>query len=183
MECCRENVRQEGQVADLLHGLVLVWEAEQLKVGIGHKQVFRLSTLPIAEIEPVGSTGDIWIRSLADFRPARPAIATPAARDIERHRDEIAFLEESNIGSELNYLASHFVSHDHALGHWERATVDVEVASADIRSDNFQYDTVRCFCSVGHLQFWEVEIFDLHVLWISEHYCAIAISHDSRVLP
>src|ERR1700752_4810485 len=56
VEAGRQDVRQHGQVGDLLHSLFLVGKLQKVEIGIGHQHIIRLSTHPAAHIHiAVGS--------------------------------------------------------------------------------------------------------------------------------
>src|SRR5262249_19100900 len=48
---CREDVRQAGQIANLLHRLSFVWELEQVEIGVGNHYIFRLSSHPSPHVD------------------------------------------------------------------------------------------------------------------------------------
>ena len=55
-----EDVRQHGQVEDLLQRLVPVGEPQQVPVGVRHEDVLRLATDPAAHVDvPVGAAGTV----------------------------------------------------------------------------------------------------------------------------
>ena len=173
-----QDVREQGEVTDLLHGLVLVREAEQLEVGVGDEQVLRLSALPITQVEPVSAAGRVGVHGLAHLGTTGATVAATAAGDVEGDRDQVALGEELDVGADLEDLAGHLVAHDHALGDWEGPAVDVQVGTADVGGDDLEDDSVRGAPAVRHLELREVEGLDAHVLDVLEHDGAVAACHD-----
>ncbi|SIF84777.1 Uncharacterised protein [Mycobacteroides abscessus subsp. abscessus] len=172
-----QNVRKQGEIKDLLHRLVFVREPQQLEVGVRDEQVLGLTTLPVAEVEPVRAARDVGIRGLADIGTARLTVATPPAGNVERNRDEITLGEELDVVAHFDDLTGHLVAHDHPLGHRKRASEDVQVAAADVGGDHFQDRAMGSLLAVGHDQFRILQRIDPHVPRIVEDDCAITFSH------
>ena len=178
----REDVREHGQIQDLLHRLLLVREAQQLEVGVRHEQVLGLPALEAAQIEAVGGAGLVRVGGLADLGPAGAAVAATAAGHVERHGDEVALLQELDVAADLQHLAGHLVTQHHALGRGEGPAVDVQVAAADVGRDDLEDDAVRGGGAVGHLQLGEVELVDAHVLDAVECHGAVLGGHGNCCL-
>src|SRR3546814_12665979 len=68
---------------DLVHGLVLVRETEELEVRVRDEQVFGLSAHPVAEIETVCAAGDCRIDGFTDICAASFTVAA-SSRSEER---------------------------------------------------------------------------------------------------
>src|SRR5215208_2365669 len=113
----REDVRQHGQVADLLHRLVLVGELEQVPVGVGDGHVLGLAAQPAAHVDiAVGGAGPGRVDVLADAGVALLAVAAAAAGDVEGDADQVADLDELDVAADLGDLAGDLVAEGLALG-------------------------------------------------------------------
>src|SRR5206468_10688385 len=101
----REDVRQHGQVEDLLHRLVLVGELEQVPVGVRHEHVLGLAADPAAHVDvAVRRARAVRVDVQADAGVARLAHAAPAAGDVEGNGYEVAVLDELHAGTGLDDL-------------------------------------------------------------------------------
>src|SRR5207344_602163 len=81
----REDVRQHGQILDLLHGLVPVGELEQVPVGVGDGHILGLAAHPAAHVDvAVGRPGPGRVDVLTDAAVALLAVAAASAGDVER---------------------------------------------------------------------------------------------------
>src|SRR5438105_11164963 len=90
MESSGENIRQQRQVADLLHGLFFVGELDEVEIGVGYQDVFGLSSYPSAHIHiAISRARTSRIDGEADTGLAFPAIAAAPAGDVERHSDQV----------------------------------------------------------------------------------------------
>jgi glycerol kinase len=86
VEARREDVREHGEVEDLLHRPVLVRELQEVPVGVWDQHVLGLAADPSAHVDvPVGRARSIGIDVLADARVALLAIAAAPAGDVEGH--------------------------------------------------------------------------------------------------
>src|SRR6185437_12264214 len=97
-----EDVRQHGQIADLGHRLVLVGELQRVEVRVGDHDVLGLTAYPTAHVHvAVRGPGAVRVDVQADPRLALLAVPAAAARDVERHADEVADLDEPHAGPGL----------------------------------------------------------------------------------
>ena len=169
----REDVGQHGQVEDLLHRLVLVREAQQVPVRVRHHHVLRLAADPAAHVDvAVRGTGPVRVDVEADPGLALLAVAAPPAGDVERHRAEVADLDELDVRSDLDHLAGDLVP-EHQPGRRGGAAADhVLVAAADVGRDVLQDRGVRQLAAdvrrvdpgtVLQLQRRVVGVLDLHL--------------------
>src|SRR5207248_3590473 len=71
------------------------------------------------------------------------AVATPAAGDVERHRDEVAFLDELDVPADLSDLPGDLVAERQALWSRRPAADHVLVAAADVACGYLQDYPVR----------------------------------------
>ncbi len=81
-----QDVGQAGEIADLLHRLILVGKAQEIEVRVGHHDVFGLTANPAAHVHiAVRAAGARRIDIQAHGSVALLAGATTPAGDIERH--------------------------------------------------------------------------------------------------
>ena len=129
----REDVRQHRQVEDLLHRLFLVGERQQIPIGVRHEHVLRLAADPSAHIDvSVGRAGTVRVDVQADAGVPGLAHAAPPARDVERHRAQIALLDELDARPGLDHLTGDLVPEDQSLGRGRAAADHVLVGAADV---------------------------------------------------
>src|SRR5688572_4478892 len=200
----REDVRQHGQVEDLVHRLFLVGEPQEVPVGVGHGDVLRLAADPAAHVDvAVRRARTVRIDVQAHARVAGLAHAAAAAGDVERHGAEIALLDELHPWSGLDHLAGDLVAQDQALGGRRAAADHVLVGAADVRRDDPEDRAVRELAAdirgvdagaVLQLQGREVDVLDLdvarphigntpvlsHVSLLSYLWLAVARTYASR---
>ena len=82
VEAGGEDVREHGQVHDLLQGLVPVREPQQVPVRVGHEHVLGLAADPAADVHaPVGGPGAVGVDVQAD-----PGLALPCSSGTGRRR-------------------------------------------------------------------------------------------------
>ena len=102
---------------DLGHGAILVREFQQVEIGVGDHDVFRLAADPAAHVDvAVGRAGPRRIDVQADAGLAFLAIAAAPAGDVERHRDQVADLDEFDVAARLDHFAGDFVAENQARG-------------------------------------------------------------------
>jgi hypothetical protein len=148
VEAGREDVREHRQVADLLHGLLLVGELEQVEVGIGNHHVLGLAADPAAHIDvAVGGAGAVGIDVEADAGPALLAVLAAAAGDVEGDGDEVALLDELDVAADLDHLARDLVPEDKPCRGGRPTANHVLVAPADVRRDDLDDDAVLCLAA------------------------------------
>jgi hypothetical protein len=175
VEAGREDVGEHGQVEDLLHRLFLVGELEQVPVGVGNQDVLGLTAHPAAHVDvAVRRTGPVRIDVLTDAGLALLAVATPAARDVERHGYEVAGPDELDVRAGLDDLTGDLVTKDEAHRRGGTAADHVLVAAADVRCDGLDDGAVRDLPahigrvdprSVLQFEFWVIGAVDLDLAW------------------
>ncbi len=144
VEAGREDVGEHRQVEDLLERLIAVRELQQVPVGVRHQDVLGLTADPAAHVDvAVGAAGSVGIDVQADAGLALLAVAAAAARDVEGHRDDVADLDELDVGADLDDLAGDLVAEDQAGGGGRAAAHHVLVGAADVRRDRAQDRPVR----------------------------------------
>src|SRR5690606_3879159 len=102
MEASRKNVREQGQVADILQCLVRVGEFQQVEVGIGDHHVFGLPADPAAHVDI--AVGGAWARRVdvqANAGTALLAVAATTASNVEGHGNDVSGLEELDVAPAL----------------------------------------------------------------------------------
>ena len=133
MKTGRQNVGQHRQIQDLGLGLRFVGEAEQIEVGIGDHDVFRLAADPAAEIDiAVGAARLFIIGIQANIRAALATGLAAAAGDVERHRDQISELQVLDVRAALDNFTGDLVPQHHAGRGAGPAAHHVLVGPADI---------------------------------------------------
>ncbi len=137
-----QDVREEGEVMDALHRLVLVGELQQLEVSVGDHVILGLPAWPAAQVEAVGSAREVRVGVHANVGVPLLAVAAAAAGDVKWNRDEIADLNKLHVPAHLDDLTSNLMTQRHPLWSGEAAPVDVLVATADVRGHHLENDTV-----------------------------------------
>ena len=133
MEAGGEDVRQHGEVADLLHGLCLVGEADEVEVGVGHHDELCLTADPATHIDvAVGTASAAGVDVEADAGVLVAAGATAAAGDVEGDGDEVADVEVLDVRAFFDDLAGDLVTEDHAGRRGGAAADHVLVGAADV---------------------------------------------------
>ena len=171
----REDVRQHGQVSYLLHRLVPVGEAQQVEIGVGRHDVLRLAAYPATHVDiAVGGSRAVRVDVEADPGLALFAIAASATSDVERHRAEVADLDEFHVRAGLDDLAENLMAEDQARRRRRTAADHVLVATADVRRDDLQDHAVVAFAPdvrrvdarpVLQLQLRVGDLVDLDLAW------------------
>ena len=134
VEAGREDVGEHREVEDLLQRLVAVGELQQVPVRVRHEHVLGLSAHPAAHVDvAVRAAGPVGVHVQADARLALLAVAAAAARDVERHRDDVADLDELDVRADLDDLAGDLVTEHESLGCGGAAAHHVLVGPADVR--------------------------------------------------
>ena len=133
MEAGREDVREHRQVEDLLHRLVLVRELEKVPVGVGNHHVLGLPTDPAAHVHiAVCGARPVGIDVQADAGVALLAVPTAPAGDVERHRAEVALLDELDARTGLDHLPGDLVTEDQPGRGGGASTDHVLIGTADV---------------------------------------------------
>src|SRR5260370_29055947 len=102
MKSRRQNVREHRQVQDLGEGLLLVWEFQQVEVGIRHHHKLGLPSDPTTHIHvTVGSAGAISIHIQANACFTLATGTAASTRHVEGNRNNVADLEIFDV---LTYL-------------------------------------------------------------------------------
>ena len=123
----------------------------------------------------------------------RLAHAAAAAGDVERHRAEVALLDELDAGTGLDHLAGDLVPEDQTLGRGGAAAHHVLVGAADVGRDDLQDRPVRDLASdvggidarpVLQLERREVDVLYLDLAWahvgdasVVSHTCPSLLYH------
>src|SRR5271165_2787744 len=158
----REDVRQEGQVLDLRHGLRFIGKLQQVEVGIGAHDVLRLSPDPSTHVDvSICGARARGVDVEADTGFPVLAVATSTAGDVERNRDEVTHLDELNVAPGLDHLTGYFMPQYQSGRSGGAAADHVLVASANIRGDDLQDNAVLAFAS-SKRQLGEVDRLNLH---------------------
>jgi hypothetical protein len=143
METGGEDIREHGQVQDLLHGAVLVRELQQVPVGVGHQHIVGLAAHPAAHIHiAVGAAGAVRVHVQADTGLALLAVPAAAAGDVERYRAEVADLDEFDVAAHLNHFAGNFVAENQVGRSGGPPTHHVLVRTADVGGHGFEDHTM-----------------------------------------
>ena len=156
-----ENVGEQGQILDLRHRLLSVRELDQVEIGVGNQNVFRLSADPSTHVDiAVSGARTRRIHGQTDAGLAFAAIAAASAGDVERNGDKVALLQEFDVNARLDHFARDFVTQDQTLRSGGAAAHHVLVGPADVGRDHFQNDAVggvfaaeRIGFTLGHSQF------------------------------
>src|SRR5207244_10070949 len=125
--------------ADLRHCLVTVRKGQEIEVRIRHHDILGLAADPATHIDVAecgARPGGVDVQ--ADSRLAFFAVAAATARYVERHRTEVADLNELNIASDLNDLTGDFVTKNQTGGCGGATPHHMLIAPADVRGDDSQ---------------------------------------------
>src|SRR5918994_4714527 len=107
----REDIREHGEVQDLLQRLLFVREFEQVEVREGAHDVHGLPADPAAHVHvAVGRARPRRVDVEADTGLALLAVTTPSAGDVEGYRAEVADVYKLDIVTLLDDLAGDLVS-------------------------------------------------------------------------
>jgi hypothetical protein len=122
-----------------LHRLVLVGELQEVPIGVRDHDVLGLAADPAAHVHiPVGGARSFGVGVQADAGLPLLAVATASAGDVERHRDEIADLDELDVAPGLDHLAGDLVTQDQPLRGGRAPADHVLVGAADVGRDDLQ---------------------------------------------
>ena len=99
VEAGGEDVREHGQVHDLFQCLIAVRETQQVPVGVGNQHVLGLSAYPAAHVHvAVGAAGAVRVDVEANAGLLLLTVPAAAAGDVEGDRDDVAYLDELDVG-------------------------------------------------------------------------------------
>ena len=99
--------------------------------------VFGLAADPAAHVDiAVSRAGPRRIHVQADAGLAFLAVAAAAAGDVERHRHQVADLDEFDVAAGFDHLAGDLVAEDQARRRGSAAADHVLVAAADVGGDD-----------------------------------------------
>jgi hypothetical protein len=102
------------------------------------------------------------------------AVATASAADVERDRDQVAFLQELYVSTYFENFAGVRVAEDHALGSRKAAAVDVLVTAADVRGHDLEDDAVRTRLAPRIDKLGKVEILNLQLPRPHVGHCTVS---------
>jgi hypothetical protein len=106
----REDVREHGEVQDLLERLVPVRELQEVEVRERYHHVLGLAAGPAAHVHvAVGGARPRRVDVEADAGLALLAVPAAAAGDVERHRADVAYVYELDVVALLDDLAGDLV--------------------------------------------------------------------------
>src|SRR5215212_4467931 len=132
-----EDVREHGEVQDLLHRLVAIGELEQVEVREGDHHVAGLPADPAAHVHVAVSrarASGIDVQAHAGL--ALLAVPAAPAGDVERHRADVADVYELDVVALLDDLARDLVS-ERLSGRSRRPSPDhMLVGAADVGRDD-----------------------------------------------
>ena len=144
VEAGGEDVREHGEVHDLRQRLVPVRELQQIPVRIGHQHVLGLTADPPTHVDvAVGAARPVGVDVETDSGFALLTVAAPAAGDVERHRDDVADLDEFDVRTAFDHLAGDLVAENEVRGRCRSPAHHVLVRTADVRGDGLENDPVR----------------------------------------
>jgi hypothetical protein len=129
--------------------IAVSFKFQELEVRPGHDHVVGLAALPTAQIEPIrAAISEFFVGVQADIRVAFLSVPAGAACHIEWNRADVALFEVLNVRADFDDLTGVLVAHNHPGGSGEAAIVDMQIAAADIRRDEFQHDRVLDFSAL-----------------------------------
>ncbi len=153
---------------------MLVGELDQVEIGVRNQNVFRLAADPSAHVHiAVSGARTRRIHGQADSGLAFAAIAAAPARDVERHGNEVADVQELDVAALLDHLARDLVSQHQSRRRGGSAAHHVLIAATDIGGDDLQDDAVIDLLAGRVLQFREVDGLDFDFARREIHYASI----------
>ena len=105
-----KDVRQHGEVEDLLQCLLTIRKAQEVPVGVRHHHVLGLAADPATHVDvSVGRAGSVGIG--VETHAGVPFFAHPAssAGDVERDRAEVTEPDELHVATDFDHLARDLV--------------------------------------------------------------------------
>ncbi len=174
MKARRQDVGEHGQVADLGHRPRLVGELQQVEVGVGRHDVFRLPPDPAAHVDiAIGAAGPTFVDGQADAGVAMLAGAASAAGHVERNRNQVADGQHLDVGPLLDHLSSNLMAKHHAGRRRRPAAHHMLVGTADIGRDDLENNAVINFPAVWILKPGVRNILHLNLAGSEIHYTTI----------
>src|ERR1700730_12857507 len=149
-----QNIRKHGEVADLIHGLVLIRESEQVEIGEGHQDVVRLATDPTAHVAFTASTA-------------------ASTGHIKWNGYQVADVEKQHIPALLDDFAQDLVSKYYSFGCGRTAAHHMLVRSANVGRHHLQDDAVFNVLTLGILEDGVVDVVDCHLARTLVYYASI----------
>src|SRR3977135_1649374 len=144
VETGRQNVGQHRQIENLGLGLLFVGEAEQVEIGVGDHDVFRLAAHPTPEIDiAVGAAGPLVIDVEAHIRAPLPTRPAATASYVERHRNKISYVQVLYVRPALDDFACDLVSQHHTGRCAGPTAYHMLVGPADVSGEYLQDHTMR----------------------------------------
>jgi len=179
-----EDVAEEGEVFDFVHGLIFVGEFEEVEIGVGDHDVLGLAPYPSAHVDvAVGGAGARGIDVEADAGFSFFAIAAAAAGDVEGDGADVAFFDEFDIAAGFDDFAGDFVAEDESRGGGGPAADHVLIGAADVGGDDFEEDAVLDFLFAGGIEkFGEVDGLDFYFTRFDVSDAAIGSHGTSEAL-
>ena len=124
--------------------LFFVGEFDQVEIGVGHHNIFRLPADPAAHVHiAIRRARPRRIHGEADARLAFAAVAAAPAGDVERHGHQIADVQHLDVAALLDHFAGDFMAQNQALRRRGPAADHVLVGAADVGGHDLQNDAVR----------------------------------------
>jgi hypothetical protein len=171
---------------------VLVREHQQVPVGVRHQHVLGLAADPAAHVDvAVGGARTVRVHVQADAGLALLAVLAAPAGDVERHRAQVADLDELDAGTDLDHLAGDLVAEHQALRGGGAAADHVLVGAADVGGDDLQDGAVRDLAAdvgrvdagaVPQLEGGVVNVLDHHLHRSLVGHCAVVTHAISSAL-
>lgn len=84
MKAGGQDIREQREIPDLRHRLILVRELQEVPVGVGDHEVLSLPALPATKVEAVCPAINLRIDVHADVGVPLLAVAAAPAGDVER---------------------------------------------------------------------------------------------------
>src|ERR671916_1009968 len=181
-----EDVREHGEVQDLLHRLLFVRELEQVEVREGDHHVLGLPADPATHVHvAVGRARPRRVDVEADAGLALLAVAAATAGYVEGYRAEVADVYELYVVTLLDDLARDLVPQRLPDRGRRPAAHHMLIGAADVGRDNLEYRGVRSLFGHPHCArdlFGDLELRVLDVLYrylpwsLVDHYPVVSQS-------
>ena len=170
-----QDIRETGQVLNLLHRLRLVGELQQVEVGVRNHDVFGLSSYPSAHVHiAIGTPGAPGVHSQAYAGFAFSAVPASAARHVERSRHQVADFEKFDVGPNLDHFAGDLVAQNESCGRRGAPSDHMLVTTTDVRDNDLQNHAVLDRFADRIHQFWIVDALNFDFTRLDIHDTTIA---------
>ena len=183
VESCWQNVGQHRQVANLCESLVAIGNFQQVEIGIGDHHEACLPADPAAHIHIAVSTS----RAAVVHREANAgilftAVSATSTSDIERHRHEVADVEELYVAALFDHLSGDLMSQNQSGFGGGAPSDHVLIRPANVGRNDFEDNRVVDFATVRILKLRIGDIANFDNARLDVHYTTVLAHRITPVL-